>query len=312
MRRSLRPIIIASRRSALARAQTEMVGRALAAVHPGVAVEYLWIESEGDRIPDASLSTQGGKGLFAKAIEREVLAGRADLAVHSLKDLPAQASSGLTIAAVPMREDPRDCLVAHGGVARIEDIPAQAVLGTASPRRAAQVRRLRPDLTVKLIRGNIETRIRKATEESIGRECDATLLAMAGLIRGGHAQWSVNPIDPAVILPAASQGALALQCRMDDHVTLTRCLPLNHAATAAAVALERLVVAGLEGDCTSPIAAFAEPVDLGMRLRVRVLSPDGAQMIELDESATGRAVSKLGRKAIKQLIEQGARRLLTG
>lgn len=289
-----------------------MVGRALAVVNPGVAVEYLWIESEGDHIPDAPLSSSGGKGLFARAIEREVLAGRADLAVHSLKDLPAQGTSGLTIAAVPMREDPRDCLVGHGNVAKIEDLPRQAVLGTASPRRAAQVRRLRPDLQIKLIRGNVETRIRKATEDSIGRECDATLLAMAGLIRAGLQRWTAHPIDPAVILPAASQGALAIQCRMDDHVTMSRCLPLNHAATAAAVTLERGVVAGLYGDCNSPIAAFAEPIDMGMRLRVRVLSPDGSKMVEVDEQATRKAVDKLGRKVLKLLSAQGAERVMAG
>lgn len=287
-----------------------MVGRALAALHPGVVIDYLWIESEGDRIPDAPLSASGGKGLFAKAIEREVRAGRADVAVHSLKDLPVHGTPGLIVAAVPEREDPRDCLIAHGNITRLEDLPRQAVIGTASPRRTSQIKRLRPDLRVKLIRGNIETRIRKATEDSIGRECDATLLAVAGLLRAGLSQWARHVIDPSVMLPAASQGALAIQCRMDDHVTMSRCLPLNHAATAAAVTLERMVVAGLEGDCTSSIAALAEPIEMGMRVRVRVLSGDGSDIVEVDESATGRAVDKLGRRVLKSLLERGADKVL--
>ena len=313
MRQSRRPIIIASRRSLLARVQAEAVGRALQEKHPQTKIEYRWIESEGDQLPDRSLADAGGKGLFARAVERALVNGEADLAVHSLKDLPAnEATPGLMIVAIPRRCDARDCLITRHGKS-INDLPEGATLGTASPRRAAQAKRLRPDLKIELIRGNIETRLKRVLDEE---RYDATLLAMAGLQRAGFEEHARYPVDPSVMLPAAGQGALAIQCRGDDHVTISRCLFLNDATTAAAVHAERRVVAALDGDCHSPIAVFVEPVageaEAVSRMRARVLSPDGQTCLEFDRQAKVGRLDALVTQAIAILREGGSSRLLGG
>ncbi|MEX0777530.1 MAG: hydroxymethylbilane synthase [Phycisphaeraceae bacterium] len=323
MRKSSRPLVIASRRSPLARAQTQAVAKLFAARDPELKIKFKWMESEGDVQTQAVLAEQGGKGLFARAIERALLRGEADLAVHSAKDLPAAATPGLTIAATPPRADVRDCLITREGLDSIAALPHGAKVGTSSPRRAAQLKRLRPDLDIQPLRGNIETRLRKVLEENV---CDATLLAVAGLTRGGLAKHALHAIDTAVMLPAACQGALALQCRNDDHTTLLRCLPVNDAATAQAVHAERQVIAALEGDCHSAIAVLVEalepPAEPGadtarrdrhspyVRLRARVLSPDGAAMITFEEAAPLRQLGKLVGRAIASLKEQGAVDLL--
>jgi len=307
LRKSRRPIVIASRQSPLARAQAEAVGAALARLHPTVPVSYVWVESEGDRLADAALADAGGKGLFAGAVEREVLNGNADLAVHSLKDLPVERGvgrpTGLVIAAIPPREDVRDCLISQTGAASLDALPQGATLGTASPRRTAQALRVRPDLQIKLIRGNIETRLRKVIEE---KQYDATLLAVAGLKRAGLGHHAKFTIDPGVMLPAACQGALAIQCRADDHVTLLRCLPLNHAQTATTAHVERDIVAALHGNCHSAIAALAEPTAAGVRVRVRVLSRDGTRCIEAADESPLKAMGKMSKRVINALMGQGA------
>ena len=296
--------------------QAEAVGAWLQRRHPALNVEYLWLESEGDQFIERSLADSGGKGLFAKAIERALLDRKADLAVHSLKDLPTKLTKGLLIAAIPPREDPRDCLIGRNGVKAINDLPQGAVFGTASPRRAAQVLRLRPDLRIELMRGNVQTRLRKVLEpvEAGGKHYDATLMAMAGLSRAGLTPHMQHPQEPDVILPAAGQGALALQCRGDDHVTMQRVLPLNHPATAQAVELERQIIDGLHGDCHSPIAAFAEHVAVGAaagyRLRARVLSADGKACVEAQAEAAGKTLRKLAATVLAELEGKGARQLL--
>lgn len=328
MRRSHKPIIIASRRSRLARRQAEMVGKALGRLHPTLDIQYRWIESEGDRHAEAMLAEHGGKGLFTSAIERAVLAGEADLAVHSLKDMPAVDTSGLTIAAVPPRADVRDCLISRQGYAHISELPHDSVVGTASPRRAAQLLRLRPDLNIQLLRGNIDTRLRKVLDPVNADTTphrptyDATLLAAAGLTRLKLREHTQHPIDTADMLPAACQGALAIQCRADDHVTLTRCLPLNDPAASTAVHAERSIVAGLKGDCHSPIAVLGEPLDIDaaaaprnsdahwFRIRVRVLSPDGDTCLEADEKVKTRELRRLVKQLIRDLHARGAADLL--
>ena len=201
-----------------------------------------------------ALRTWAAKGYSLAPLSRELVDGNADLAVHSLKDLPAiPETPGLVLAAVPPRRDVRDCLISPHATS-IDKLPIGATLGTAGPRRASQAKRLRPDLQIRLIRGNIETRIRKVLED---RQVDATLLAMAGLQRANLTEHAQHPIDPAIMLPAAGQGALALQCRADDHQTLRRCLPLNDPLTAACVNTERQIVADLGGNCHSPIAVLA-------------------------------------------------------
>lgn len=300
-----------------------MVGKALAKLHPNVEVQYRWIESEGDRHEGVMLADHGGKGLFTSALEDALLKGQADLAVHSLKDLPAVDRTGLAIAAIPARADVRDVLISRHGVAAIEDLPHAAVFGTSSPRRAAQVLRRRPDLQVQLLRGNVDTRLRRVLENEGGLHYDATLLAAAGLRRLGLTEHLTHPIDTEAMLPAACQGALAIQCRADDHITLTRCLPLNDPTTATAVHAERAIVAALSADCHSPIAVLGEPVKLDpasvkrnseahwFRIRVRVLSSDGANCIDIDEKCKTRELRRLVKQIVKNLTDRGARHLLS-
>lgn len=297
-----------------------MVGAGLSRLHPKIEVRYVWVESEGDRITTGPLSEVGGKGLFTKAVERAVLSGEADLAVHSMKDIPAdEETPGLQIAAVPRRADVRDVLVSRHGATSLSALPTGACVGTSSPRRAAQVLRARPDLTVEVIRGNVGTRINRATT---GVGPDATLLAAAGLSRLGLHEHLGGVLPVESMLPAAAQGALGIQCRRDDHVSLTRCLPLNDPTTSTAVHAEREVVAALGADCHSPVAVFAEQVDPSksraernadshwFRLRARVLSSDGSELVSFDERCKTRELRRLVATAVSGLTGQGAVDLL--
>lgn len=323
MRKSRRPLVIASRRSRLARAQAESVGHALAALDPSLTVQYRWIESEGDQRADQPLARAGGKGLFVRSIEKALLDGQADLAVHSAKDLPARETPGLIIAAVPQRADVRDCLVSASGYPALSDLPQGAVIGTASPRRGAQLLRIRPDLKIQLLRGNIETRLGKVLQE---KTCDASLMAVAGLQRAGLGEHARHVLGIETMLPAACQGALAMQCRSDDHVTLLRCLPLNHAESAAAVHAERQIVLRLQGDCDLPIAVLvqrcetpAQPIsttrqDKGMphfMLWAKVWSADGTRQLEAKLLTPVRHVGKSVKKLVAELHAQGVSELLT-
>lgn len=297
-----------------------MVARGLKRLHPTLEVRFVWIESEGDRVTSGPLSAVGGKGLFTKAVERAVLSGKADLAVHSMKDMPAdEETPGLQIAAVPRRADVRDVLVSRSGAATLADLPHGATLGTSSPRRAAQVLRARPDLAIELLRGNVGTRVERATQ---GPGPDATLLAAAGLRRLGMVQWLGGALDVETVLPPAAQGALGIQCRRDDHISLTRCLPLNDATTSTAIHAERSVVSGLGADCHSPVAVLAEQVDPAktqakrnsdshkFRLRARVLASDGARLLEVDEVCKTRDLRRLVASAVEDLKARGAVDLL--
>ena len=307
MRPSRRPIIIATRRSRLARAQSEAIAERLRRLHPRVTVELLPIESEGDQVADRSLAEVGGKGLFTSTIEQALLDGRADVAIHSMKDLPADPTPGLVMAAIPARADPRDALVSPD-TARIEDLPDGATVGTSSPRRAAQLLRLRSDLRIELLRGNVDTRIRRIIEE---RRFSATVMAMAGLIRADLAQHADKPIDIEQMLPAPAQGALAVQCRADDHVSLRRCLPLNHPGTSTAVNAEREIVSRLRADCHTPLAVYAFGQGDGqLGLWARVLSRDGSQCLESRHSADAGDVRDLCGKVMKELKSQGVEQLL--
>ncbi len=307
MRPSRRPIVIATRRSRLAQAQANAVAHALRRLHPGVTVELLLIDSKGDRLVDHPLGQSTGKGLFTGAVEGALRSEKADLAVHSLKDMPTTDTAGLVLAAIPPRGDVRDCVVAPtpGG---LDALPHGATVGTASPRRTAQLRRLRGDLDVQPLRGNVDTRIRKVLED--GRYA-AAVLATAGLQRCGLGEHAGQPIDVATMLPAPGQAALAIQCRADDHVTMRRCLPLNHAVTAACVQAERRVVAKLGATCHTPIAALAEPVGAGeLRLRAALFSRDGQTRLTCDRTAPAQRSRKLADQVAGDLEEQGARRLL--
>lgn len=321
MRRSRKPIVIASRKSPLARTQAQMVGRGLARLNPQLEVRYVWIESEGDQVTTGPLAAVGGKGLFTKAVERVVLNGEADIAVHSMKDMPAdEETPGLQIAAVPKRADVRDALIGKVGPITIDELKQGANVGTSSPRRAAQLKRLRPDLSLHIIRGNVGTRLDKVMGEMPLH--DATMLAIAGLKRLGLTEHITKPMPVDQMLPAASQGALGIQCRRDDHVSLTRLLPLNDPATSTAIHAEREVVAGLGADCHSPIAVLAEQVapektqakrnadSHWFRLRVRVLSADGCTLLQADEQCKTRDLRRLVKQVVKELTGQGAKDLL--
>ncbi len=311
VRRSRKPIIIASRKSPLAQAQANAVGKALAKLNPKIDIQFNWIESEGDQHLNTPLSERGGKGLFTRSIEGALLNQSADIAVHSLKDMPTQEPEGLTLAAIPKRADHRDCLVSASGYESLADIPLNATLGTSSPRRIAQIKQLRPDIQTHLFRGNVNSRIEKIIDQ---KQFDATLMAVAGLKRAGLSQYAQNPLAIEEILPAACQGALAIQCRADDHVTLTRCLPLNHAFSAAAVHAERQILSLLQGDCHSPIAIYAQSTSkndkAGYHIQVKVLSPDGTQCIQTQETDTIKEMRRLIKRIAKNLIEQGAKELL--
>ena len=323
MRRSRKPIVIASRTSRLARVQAEMVAKALQRLHPQLVVEFHWIVSEGDKVTEGSLADVGGKGLFTRGVDQAVADGTADLAVHSLKDLPvdpAEAMPGLVLAAVPKRAMVQDCLVTAQQHARLEDLPEAAVVGTSSPRRAAQLRQVRADLDVRLIRGNVDTRLKKVL--SPDSRYDATLLAAAGLRRLQLKEHAQHPLPLDQLLPAASQGAIGLRCRATDHVTLTRCLPLNSAASSTAVMHERELVRLLQADCYSPIAVLAEPVDPArtqakrnadshwFRLRARVCSTDGQRVLHVDETCKTRDMRRCVKDVAQRLLDDGAAELL--
>lgn len=305
--------MIASRSSRLARIQAELVGNALQRLHRHVPVQYRWIESEGEVGGGGT-----GKGIFTRAIEKVLLAEEADIGVHSLKDLPATDTPGLQIGAVPKRADERDCLISAHGVGSIDALPAGTIVGTSSPRRAAQLLARCDKVRIKPIRGNVDTRVGKVLKPAGQRHYDATILAVAGLGRLGLSEHAGPPLDPDQMLPAAGQGAIAIQCRRDDHLTLTRCLPINHPTAAIAVHAERQVVAGLGADCHCAIGVLASPHreadrDLASRvyrLRVRVMSRDGQHCLEIDESATVRQLRRLVLRVIADLQARGAESLL--
>lgn len=307
MRPSRRPIVIATRRSRLAQAQASAVANALRKLHPGVRVDLLLLEAEGDRATHHPLGSASGKGLFTGTVEGAVRSGKADMAVHSLKDLPTTSTAGLVIAAIPARGDVRECLVSRhpGGLL---ELPAATRIGTSSPRRSAQLRRLRPDLIIEPLRGNVDTRLRKVLDQ---HQHDAAILAIVGLMRCGLAEHANRPIEIEQMLPAPSQAALAIQCRADDHVTTRRCLPLNHSLTASCVEAERQIVCELGADCHTPIAALAQPTADGeIRLRAQLLSPDGRTNLQSDRTASARQVRKLADAVVADLLSQGAAALM--
>jgi len=303
VRPSRRPIVIATRPSRLAQAQANAVANVLRKLHPKIKVELLLVDSEGDRLVDLPLGRGTGKGLFTGAVEAALCSERADLAVHSLKDLPTTDTAGLVIAAIPKRGDVRDCLVGCDA-ADVQALPAGARIGTSSPRRAAQLLRWRSDLRIEPLRGNIDTRIRKVVDQNV---CDAAILAMAGLQRSGLAAHATKPIAVEKMLPAPGQAALAIQCRAGDHVTMRRCLSLNDSATAACVEAERHIVATLGATCHTPIAALAEPAEGGkLRIRAQLLSQDGQTNIDADRTASDKHSRKLADQIANELLGQGA------
>jgi hydroxymethylbilane synthase len=305
---------IATRKSQLALWQAEHVAALLRAAHPELQIELVPLLTQGDRIQDRSLAAIGGKGLFIKELEVALENLRADIAVHSMKDVPAELPHGLIIGAVLKRADPLDALVTTSGVARLEDLPRGAVLGTSSLRRQAQIRALRPDLHIEAMRGNVDTRLRKldAAQEpdSAGKRMDAIVLACAGLIRLGLESRITARLDPKVCLPAVTQGVIGIECRQDDSATVGFLRPLEDPATRKVMDAERAFAARLGGSCQSPIAAYAELDANRITLRGLVAEPDGSRLLHDSLSGSAENPTALGRQLAERILAAGAGPLL--
>ncbi len=263
-------LVYATRRSMLALAQCRAFVARLCGLDPTLETRELQVVTTGDRVTDRPLADVGGKGLFVKEIEEALLDRRADFAVHSIKDVPATLPAGLVIACVPKREDARDVLVAPRHHT-LEALPPGARVGTSSLRRAAAIRARRPDLQIVPLRGNVDTRLRKVD----GGECDAILLARAGLVRLGLEGRATETLAPDVSLPAVGQGALGIECRAEDAGTRALLERLHDAPTATCVAAERGVLLAVGGDCKTPLGAYAERLGETLRLRAFVASAEG-------------------------------------
>ena len=299
-----RTLIVGSRGSRLALRQTEIALEALSAADTDATFEVLTIRTAGD-LTKASLSEIGGRGVFVIEIERALLAGEIDIAVHSLKDLPAEETAGLAIAAVLQREDPRDVLISRRK-AKLDDLPHGAVVGTGSPRRAAQLIARRPDLHVTDIRGNVDSRIRKVRDG----EYDAVVLAAAGLARLGWSRRASQTFDPDEMLPAPGQGALAVQVRTEDIETFALALSVDEPETRAAVEAERAFERRLGGGCHAAIAALGEVIEDRLRLRGLVADPGGGRLIRGQFDGDVAYPESVGLMLAEELMQQGAASLL--
>ncbi|HTM61040.1 MAG TPA: hydroxymethylbilane synthase [Burkholderiales bacterium] len=295
----MKKLVIATRRSRLALWQAEHIQKELQRLHPGLTVELLPMSTKGDEILDRSLDKVGGKGLFVKELENAIADGRADLAVHSIKDVPAELPQGFVLAAISAREDPRDALVSNR-FATLAEMPPGAILGTSSLRRAAQVRERHPGLEVKLLRGNVETRLAKLDRG----EYDAIVLAVAGLVRLGLAARIRSRLSLEESLPAPGQGALGIECLAARKDVQQMLAPLADATTAQCVRAERAVSRALGGSCTLPLGAYAEMRDGKLDLTALVASEDGRRVLRA--RAAGSDPEEVGARAARSLRDQGA------
>jgi hydroxymethylbilane synthase len=297
-------LTFATRPSALARWQTNYIAKQLQVTWEDLRCEEVIIKTKGDRILDVPLPEVGGKGLFTHELEAALREGRVDAAVHSLKDLPTEDSPGLSIGLIPERADARDVLISPEGQ-ELDDLPRGAVVGTSSNRRAAQLLAYRPDLSVKSIRGNVDTRLRKVNTD----EYDAIVLAAAGVTRLGLQTNISQYLSYEIILPAPGQGALAVQCRADDESTLNILRALEHPPTRLAVTAERAFLEALGGGCSLPVGALATVTEEGIEVQGVIASPDGALIHRL--RATHSDPIELGRELARRAIADGAGALLS-
>jgi hydroxymethylbilane synthase len=302
-------LIIGTRGSALARWQAEHIATALRAANPGLVVELQIIVTEGDRFQAGPVVEVGGKAVWVKEIEVALAAGTVDLAVHSLKDVPVELAPGLALVAIPPRADPRDALVTRDGRG-LEALAAGARVGTSSLRRVCQLRALRPDLKLEMLRGNVDTRLRKVDEGVV----DAAVLACAGLDRLGHGGRIAERIDIEAMVPAIGQGALALEARADDEVTRARVAALNDFGGEMTVAAERALLAGLGGSCRTPIGGHATLVGNVMTLLGLVGRPEGSEILRAEVEVEGivdvAGASAVGAEVARRLLEDGAEKIL--
>lgn len=292
-----------TRRSSLAMTQTEWTIDQLRTSFPDLTFETKKIVTKGDRILHVTLSKVGGKGLFVKEIEQALLNGEVDVAVHSMKDMPAEMADGLTLAAICKREDPRDCFISREGET-LDELPAGAVVGTSSLRRQAQLQAHRPDLKVEPVRGNIETRLRKMREGQFA----AIVLASAGLHRMGWHEIITEYLDTDISLPAVGQGAIGLQCRKDDAETRSLLQTLNDETTAQVVQAERAFLHRMDGNCQIPIGAYGILEEDEIELTGLVADPEGPKILR--ELIRGTDPEHLGQQVAERLIDMGADKIL--
>lgn len=296
---------IATRRSPLALWQAEFVRASLIALHPGIKVELVKMVTQGDKILDTPLAKVGGKGLFVKELEVGMLQGDADIAVHSMKDVPVQFPDGLRLGVICEREDPRDAFVSNE-YSDVKELPQGAVVGTSSLRRQTQLKSWRPDLQIKDLRGNVNTRLSKLDHS----EYDAIILASAGLKRLGFEDRIKQSLDTDISLPAVGQGAVGIECRSDDDRINELIAPLNHEQTQICVLAERAMNERLEGGCQVPIAGFAELEYGQIKMRGLVGRPDGKLVIRGNIEGSAKSAKQLGTMLADDLLSRGAKEIL--
>jgi len=296
---------IATRKSPLALWQAEHVRARLLECHAGLQVELLTMSTKGDRILDSPLAKIGGKGLFVKELEQGMLEGRADIAVHSMKDVPAELPDGLCIAAILEREDPRDAFVSDQ-YASIDALPEGARVGTSSLRRQCQLRARRPDLEILDLRGNVGTRLGKLD----AGDYDAIILACAGLKRLDLEARITMALPPELMLPAIAQGVIGIECRCDDEQVRALIAPLHHAVTGQRTQAERAMNAALAGGCQAPVAGYSVIGSAGIELRGLVGRPDGTEIIRGDISGPAQDAEALGKQLADELLSRGAGQIL--
>jgi len=298
-------LVIATRRSRLALWQAGHIQQRLEALHRGLAVELLPLTTRGDELIDRRLDQAGGKGLFVKELEQAMSERRADLAVHSIKDVPAELPTGFALAAITAREDPRDVFIS-ASYKRLTEMPGGATVGTSSLRRSAQIVERHPQLEIRLLRGNVDTRLAKLDRG----EYDAIVLAAAGLERLGLGARATAHLEVEEMLPAPGQGALGIECLAARGEVAALLAPLADAATTACVRAERAVSRALGGSCTLPLAAYAELDSRKIRLRALVASADGRRVVRCELEGDAADPQGLGERAAHDLRRQGAEEIL--
>jgi len=296
---------IATRKSALALWQAEYVKARLEHFHPGLQVELVPLVSRGDKILDVPLAKVGGKGLFVKELEHALLEGEADIAVHSMKDVPMEFPEGLGLEVICEREDPRDAFVSNQ-FSRLAELPKGSIVGTSSLRRQCQLLAARPDLDIRFLRGNVNTRLAKLD----AGEYEAIILAAAGLIRLGMAERIAESIAPEDSLPAGGQGAVGIECRVNDEATKALIAPMMHPLTWQQVSAERAMNRRLEGGCQVPIACYAIHQEGQLWLRGLVGSPDGLNMLSDQISGHPDEAESMGVALAERLLKAGAGEIL--
>jgi hydroxymethylbilane synthase len=306
MQTRLSELRIATRSSPLALWQAEEVARQLKPIYPDLKVSLVKLKTRGDKLLDAPLAKVGGKGLFVKELEVGILEGKADIAVHSMKDVPVEFPDGLELAIIMEREDPRDAFVSNR-YDSLATMPAGTLVGTSSLRRQTQIRERYPHLRIDWLRGNVNTRLRKLDDG----EYDAIILACAGLLRLGLEQRITMPLEPEECLPAIGQGAVGIEVRSDDIAVKELLAPLGHAETASRIAAERALNETLNGGCQVPIAGYAVLNDGEIYLRGLVGEPDGSRILRAEASGKVEDAVSIGRALAEDLLSQGAGQILS-